>query len=171
MSGWQVFDQMIDAYLSFNQQAPAFSSVQFTVAFTAPGLLTQSSSSQVRCKGSSLPSTITLANLLARGTSFFSTRLTEGFASSFQPKDPLSDTGTRIMVRYSGFPAGARIFVPDYLAGSSAVQQTAGGDLGVAASGGQYAPSAAGSLLLVRVTGADAAGSRGAASLPLSAVR
>src|SRR5947209_9660565 len=34
MSGWQVFDQLIDAYLAFNQQAPAFSSVQFTVAFT-----------------------------------------------------------------------------------------------------------------------------------------
>ncbi len=129
----------ITAYIAFNQQAPAFPAVQPTVGFEAPGLLTQSSSSQVRCKGSSLPSTITLANLLARGTSFFSTRLTEGFASSFQPKDPLSDTGTRIMVRYSGFPAGARIFVPDYLAGSSAVQQTAGGDLGVAASGGQYA--------------------------------
>src|SRR5258708_39102960 len=167
MSGWQVFDQMIDAYLSFNQQAPAFSSVQFTVAVTGPGRPPQSDSSQVRCKGSALPSTITLANLLARGTSFFSTRLTEGFASSFQPKDPLSDTGTRIMVRYSGFPAGARIFVPDYLAGSSAVQQTAGGDLGVAASGGQYAPSAAGSLLLIRGTGADGNGAGGAIARPI----
>jgi len=157
----------ITAYIAFNQQAPAFPAVQPTVAFATRGLLTQSSSSQVRCKGSQLPSTITFASLLARGTSFFSTRLTEGFASSFQPKDPLSDTGTRIMVRYSGFPAGARIFVPDYLAGSSAVQQTAGGDLGVAASGGQYAPSAAGSLLLIRVTGADATGAGGAIALPI----
>jgi uncharacterized protein (TIGR03437 family) len=157
----------ITASLAFNQQAPSFTAAQPTVGFPAPGLLTQSSSSQVRCKGSQLPSTITLASLLARGTSFFSTRLTEGFASSFQPKDPLSDTGTGIMVRYSGFPAGARIFVPDYLAGSSAVQQTAGGDLGVAASGGQYAPSAAGSLLLIRVTGADATGAGGAIALPI----
>src|SRR5713226_515161 len=157
----------ITAYLAFNQQAPAFPAVQPTVAFAVPGLLTQSSSSQVRCKGSQLPSTITFANLLARGTSFFSTRLTEGFASSFQPKDPLSDTGTRIMVRYSGFPAGARLFVPDYLAGSSAVEPTAGGDLGVAASGGQYAPSAAGSLLLVRVTGADQNGAGGTLAFPI----
>ena len=166
MSGPQ---QQIDAYLAFNQQAPAFSSVQFTVAIAESGLLTQSSSSQVRCKGSQLPSTISFASLLARGTSFFSTRLTEGFASAFQSKDPLSDTGTRIMVRYSGFPAGARLFVPDYLAGSSAVQPTAGGDLGVAASGGQYAPSAAGSLLLIRVTGADATGAGGGLALPIPA--
>ena len=159
----------ITAFLAFNQQAPAFPNVQLTVAFAARGLLTQSSSSQVRCKGSQLPSTITFASLLSRGTSFFSTRLTEGFASSFQPKDPLSDTGTRIMVRYSGFPAGARIFVPDYLAGSSAVEQTAGGDLGVAASGGQYAPSAGGSLLLIRVTGADENGAGGAIALPVPA--
>lgn len=164
MSGPQ---QQIDAYLAFNQQAPAFSSAQFTVAIAEPGLLTQSSSSQVRCKGSPLPSTITLANLLARGTSFFSTRLTEGYASSFQPKDPLSETGTRIMVRYSGFPVGARLFVPDYLAGSSAVEPTAGGDLGVAASGGQYAPGGGGSLLLIRVTGADETGAGGALAFPI----
>jgi len=157
----------ITASLAFNQQAPAFPAVQLTVGFPAPGLLTQSSSSQVRCKGSQLPSTITFVSLLSRGTSFFSTRLTEGFASSFQPKDPLSDTGTRIMVRYSGFPAGARLFVPDYVAGSSAVQPTAGGDLGIAASGGQYAPSAAGSLLLIRVTGADENGAGGAIALPI----
>jgi len=162
--------QQIYAYLAFNQQAPAFPNTQFTVAIAQSGLLTQSSSSQVRCKGSPLPSTITLANLFARGTSFFSTRLTEGFASAFQAKDPLSDTGTRIMIRYLGFPTGARLFVPDYLAGSSAVQPTAGGDLGIAASGGQYAPGAGGSLLLIRVTGADESGAGGALALPIPGV-
>jgi len=159
--------QQIYANLAFNQQDPAFSSVQFTVGIAEPGLLTQSSSSQVRCKGSPLPSTITFASLLARGTSFFSTRLTEGFASAFVPKDPLSDTGTRVMVRYSGFPAGARLFVPDYLAGSSAVEPTAGGDLGLAASGGQYAPGVGGSLLLIRVTGADETGAGGTLAHPI----
>jgi uncharacterized protein (TIGR03437 family) len=137
------------------------------VAIAEPGLLTQSSSSQVRCKGSPLPSTISFANLVARGTSFFTTRLTEGFASAFQPKDPLSDTGTRIMVRYSGFPVGARLFVPDYLAGSSAAEPTAGGDLGLAASAGQYAPGAGGSLLLIRVTGADESGQGGTIAFPI----
>jgi uncharacterized protein (TIGR03437 family) len=116
----------------------------------------------VRCTGSPLPSKINLTSLIANGTAFFSTRVTEGFASSFQPKDTFSDTGTRIMVRYSGFPAAARLFVPDFIAGSSAVTPTAGGDLGVAASGGQYSPVTSGSLLLIRVTGSDENGAGGA---------
>ena len=90
-----------------------------------------------------------------------------GFAGAFLTKDAFSDTGTRIMVRYSNFPSGARLFVPDFVAGSSAVTQTAGGDLGLAASGGQYAPNAAGSLLLIRVTRADSNGAGGALAFPV----
>jgi len=154
--------QPILAFVSFSSASnPAVSNNQFTVAMAQPGLLTESSSSGVRCNGSPLPSKITLANLLAQGTAFFSTRVTEGFASSFQPKDGFSDTGTRIMVQYSGFPTAARLFVPDFVAGSSAITPTAGGDLGVPASGGQYAPSATGSLLLIRVSGADQNGAGG----------
>ncbi len=41
-----------------------------------------------------------------------------------------ADTGTRIIVQYSGFPAGAQLFVPTVVAGSDATQPTAGGDLG-----------------------------------------
>ena len=149
-------------YATFNPgNNVALGSDQFTVAVAEPGLLTQSSSSGVRCNGSPLPSVITLANLFDRGTAFFSTRVTEGFAAAFQTKDAFSDTGTRIMVRYSGFPAAARLFVPDFVAGSDAVQPTAGGDLGLTASGGQYAPSATGSLFLIRVTGADENGAGG----------
>ena len=160
--------QPITAFVSFSSASnPAVSNNQFTVAVAQPGLLTESSSSGVRCNGSPLPAKLTLANLLAQGTGFFSTRVTEGFASSFQPKDAFSDTGTRIMVRYSGFPAAARLFVPDFVAGSSAVTPTAGGDLGLAASGGQYAPSATGSLLLIRVTGADANGAGGSLAFPV----
>lgn len=158
----------ITAFVSFSSASnPAVSNNQFTVAFAQPGLLTEASSSGVRCNGSPLPSKINLANLLATQTAFFSTRVTEGFASSFQPKDAFSDTGTRILVRYSGFPGAARLFVPDFVAGSSAVTPTAGGDLGVPASGGQYSPSATGSLLLIRVTGADANGAGGTLAFPV----
>ena len=82
--------------------------------------------------------------------SFTSTRVTEGFADSFAPKsDPQNlnaDTGTRICVQYSGFPAGARLFVPTVVAGSDATQPTAGGDLGLTASGGKYTPGSPSSL-------------------------
>jgi len=166
-SGLTAPQQPILAFVSFSSTGnPAVSNNQFTVAVAQPGLLTESSSSGVRCNGSALPSKITLANLLAQGTGFFSTRVTEGYFSSFQPKDAFSDTGTRIMVRYSGFPTAARLFVPDFVAGSSAVTPTAGGDLGVPASGGQYAPSATGSLLLIRVTGADENGAGGSLAFP-----
>jgi len=166
-SGLTAPQQPILAFVSFSSTSnPAVSNNQFTVAVAQPGLLTESSSSGVRCNGSALPSKITLANLLAQGTGFFSTRVTEGYFSSFQPKDAFSDTGTRIMVRYSGFPTAARLFVPDFVAGSSAVTPTAGGDLGVPASGGQYAPSATGSLLLIRVTGADENGAGGSLAFP-----
>ena len=53
------------------------------------------------------------------------------FAGAFQNKDTTTDSGTRVLVRYSNVPAGARIFVPDVIAGSSAVEPTSGGDLGL----------------------------------------
>jgi uncharacterized protein (TIGR03437 family) len=159
--------QPIVASLSFSGTAGiTVSNVQFTVGIAQPGLLATYSSSGVTCAGSPLPGIVTLGNLFAVGTRFFSTRVTEGFASAFQPKDAFSDTGTRIMVTYSGFPAGARLFVPDFVAGSSAVQPTAGGDLGRAASGGQYAPGTGRSLLLIRVAGADKNGAGGAPAFP-----
>jgi uncharacterized protein (TIGR03437 family) len=123
-------------------------------------------SGQLVCaqNGSPLPGTIGFASLLLGGTAFASTRLTEGFAGAFAPRlitDLTAGTGTRFLVRYSGFPAGARLFVPKAVAGSDAVQPTAGGDMGVPASGGAYAPSASGSLLLELIVGADATGAGG----------
>src|SRR5438445_349967 len=105
--------QRITALLSSNTLGITSPNAQFTVAITQSGLLAEASSSEVRCNGSPLPSTINLANLFATGTRFSSTRVTEGFASAFRPKDAFSDSGTRVMLRYSGFPSGARLFVPD----------------------------------------------------------
>lgn len=108
---------------------------------------------------------VSFASFLAGHSAFTSTRVTEGYADSFGPKsDPQNlnaDTGTRIVVQYSGFPAGAQIFVPTVVAGSDATQPTAGGDLGVAASGGKYTPGAVSSLLLSFVPYTDANGAGG----------
>src|SRR5215469_7545890 len=115
--------------------------------------------------GSPLPATIDFADLLAAGTSFSSIRVTEGFADSFQPRAGVAnlnaDSGERIVVFYSGFPQDAQLFVPDVIAGSDAVQPTAGGDFELPASGGAYAPTAQGSLLLARVNGAASNGAGG----------
>jgi len=116
--------------------------------------------------GSPLPANpIGFASLILGGTSFTSTRVTEGFSGAFSPHAAVAnlnaDTGTRFIVRYSGFPQAAQLYVPNAIAGSDAVQPTAGGDFGLAASGGAYAPSAGGSLLLALVTGADSTGAGG----------
>jgi|HubBroStandDraft_1064217.scaffolds.fasta_scaffold01942_5 uncharacterized protein (TIGR03437 family) len=136
------------------------------VAIAQRGLLATNMDSAVTCTGSPTPSSLNLSNLFAAKTSEQTTRVTEGFPSSFQPKDPTSDTGTRFLLSYSNVPAGAAIYVPDAVAGSDAIVPTAGGDLGTPASVGQYAAGSQ-TLLLVRVLNADATGSGGAfATLP-----
>jgi uncharacterized protein (TIGR03437 family) len=128
------------------------------VAFAQPALLaTLYNRGVITCVGSALPSTITLSNLFAQGTNFASARLTEGSGAAFQPRGAGDDTGTRFLIQYSGFPAGAQIYVPDMVAGSSAAVPTSGGDLGVPQAVGQYVPGS-GTLLLVRAPYADSTG-------------
>lgn len=117
-------------------------------------------------RGSPLPTDLqSFTSFLSAGSTFNSTRLTEGFGDSFSSRGVAqsqgADIGTRILIQYSGFPTGARLFVPDVIAGSDAVQPTAGGDFEVPASGGQYAPVAGGTLLLSRVGDASSSGSGG----------
>ncbi len=130
------------------------------VAIGQQGLLATSMDSGVTCTGSPTPSTLSLSNLFAAGTAEETTRVTEGFPSSFQPKDPTSDTGTRFLLSYSNVPASAAIYVPDAVAGSGATVPTAGGDLGTPAAVGQYTP-ASHTLLLVRVLNSDSTGTGG----------
>src|SRR5581483_11089279 len=82
---------------------------------------------------------------------------TEGFASAFRAKASGEDSGTRFVVNYSGFPANAHIYIPDFVAGSDAATPTNGGDLGGSPAVGQYVPGS-GTLLLARVVGADSNG-------------
>lgn len=134
------------------------------VATPRAALLSNGVNTSITCAGSPLPASLDLPSLFAAGTRFTSLRVTEGFGNAFIPKDAVSDSGTRIVVSYSNFPAGARIFVPDYVAGNSATQPTAAGDLGGVGTptGGVYTPTGTGTLLLARVVGADASGASGA---------
>jgi uncharacterized protein (TIGR03437 family) len=151
--------QAIRAQLAFGTLAANQSFV--VVAFAQPGLLaTLFDRGQITCVGSPLPSTISLANLAATGTNFSTARVTEGYAAAFHAKSGSDDTGIRILITYSGFPANAHLFVPDLVAGSNAAVPTSGGDLGLPQSGGQYVPGSS-TLLLGRVLFADSTGAGG----------
>ncbi len=130
------------------------------VAYASPGLFANLYSKGVTCNGSALPSTIDLPSLFAMRTIFFSARLTEGFGNAFTPRGSGEDSGTRFLVKYRGFPGDAQLYIPDLVAGSDAAVPTAGGDLGTPQAVGQYLPGS-GTLLLVRVQGADANGAGG----------
>ncbi len=125
------------------------------------GLYAGTVSALVNCHGSALPEEISLANLFAAGTALSATRVSEGFAAGFLARRPGQDSGTRLLLRYTGFPADARLFVPDAIAGSTAAAPTTSGLLGGAPSGGAYAPGS-GALLLVRIVNVKADGSGGA---------
>ena len=161
----------IGVLLSFSSMPSVFfSNTQQTVAAPQPGLY-DGFSSKIICSqsGSPLPANpASFASFIAKGSVFNTTRVTEGFADAFNPLSGFqglnADTGTRFLVSYSGFPAGARIFVPTVVAGSDATQPTAGGDFGPPASGGKYTPTGTGSLLLSLVQFAN---SNGASGTPL----
>lgn len=157
---------VLQVSIGFNSNvAVALSSSTITVGTPVHGLY-DAFSGKLICsqKGSPLPANpASFASFLGSGTAFTSTRLTEGFADSFAPLGYVSnlnaDTGTRIIVEYSGFPAPAQLFVPTVIAGSDATQPTAGGDLGMTASGGKYTPGNSSLLLsLVENTNANGAG-------------
>jgi uncharacterized protein (TIGR03437 family) len=157
----------LQVLIGFNpNNALSLPSSQFTVGIPEHGLY-DAFSDKLICsqQGSPRPAnTGSFASFLASGAAFTSTRVTEGFADSFGPLSDFqnmnADTGTRIIVQYSGFPAGAQLFVPTVVAGSDATQPTAGGDMGFTASGGKYTPGGTGSLLLslVENTAANGAG-------------
>ena len=165
-SGVPVNSQII-ASLAVNAAGLLLASSQQVVARPQRGLYAGYGSALVCAQnGSPLPAVISFTSLIRANTSLSSIRVTEGFADAFGPRSAEAnfnaDSGERILVVYSGFPQDARLFVPDAVAGSDAVQPTAGGDFELPASGGAYAPSPNGSLLLARVAGANSTGTGGA---------
>ncbi len=90
-------------------------------------------------------------------------RVTESDWAAFHPKLGLDTTGTRISVRFPGFPQGSRVFAPDAIAGSNAETPTTSGWFGTAANPGSYVLSSPAwpTFLLVRVQTPSADGSGG----------
>ena len=152
------------------QSGAAFQNIQATLAFNPPsllglvnnrvvvgvptrGLLASSQLGVIASQiGSPLPETINFRNLIERGTRFASTRITEGYPGAFEPKGGTSDTGTRVLVRFTGYPTDARVFAPNVIIGSNGRTPTAAGDFGGRISGGEYQ---VGSLALVRLNFTD----------------
>ncbi len=156
----------IRASISVNNAGLALTFSQVTVGTPQHGLYVSYGSALVCAQyGSPLPDTITFSNLMAEGTALANTRVTEGFGDAFQPLSGWAnfnaDSGERILVEFSGLTDDARLFVPDVIAGSDAVQPTSGGGFGLPVSGGVYAPGGGGSLLLARVSGANSSGAGG----------
>ncbi len=126
-----------------------------TVGVPFRGLFAGVQSEFVNCHGSPLPQIINVTNLFAAGTALSSTRVTEGSTNAFS-------SGTRFVLTYSGFPAGASLYVPDAIAGSDATQPTSTPLIGGSSSPGVYTPGTGnGTLLLVRVINTDANGAGG----------
>ncbi len=113
---------------------------------------------RVWCGPGSLPETRSFLEMAAAGR-FSTLRVTEGFPTAFLSRQAGEDQGVRVLLRYTGLPAGIQVAVPDSIAGSNALQPTSAGDLGRPASAGRYLSS---SLLLVRVRDTDAFGGGGA---------
>lgn len=154
----------VTAQLAFNSPGLISTTTSnLVVGVPQRGLLASSVSALVCSQtGSPLPATLGFAEFLAAGSAFSTIRITEGFASAFDAKGPLLDTGARIVVRYNNVPSDARLFVPDSIAGSDAAVPTAAGDYGGPVSGGVYTPGSH-TLFLARVTGADSNGAGGSA--------
>ena len=131
------------------------------------GLYASGTSARIVCTGSNLPEEISFGTLVNAGVRFATTRITEGYPAAFEPRPNPVTQGTRILIRYAGFPSKARLFLPDFIAGSTASDATSAGDLGWPASAGSYAGGAQGGmLLLARVPNADQNGAGDSPRVP-----
>ena len=147
---------------SISSTSIPISQSQVTVAYPKISLFATLYGTDIPCTAAPLAST-SLTALFAAGTTFASTRITESFANAFSKRGAGDDNGTRFLIGYSGFPPNAHVYIPDRVAGSSALVPSIGGDLGplgVVHAVGQYVPGS-GTLLLVRVSYTDAAGAGG----------
>ncbi len=116
-----------------------------------------------------VPGATDIGSFFGNQNPYFSTRITEGFPTAFTPRDATSSNGVRFIIQYGGYPAGARVFVPDAIAGSSATTPTTASDFGGPQTGGIYTPTPGGTLLLSRVNGADINGVGGTLAFPAPA--
>lgn len=158
--------QTILASISINNAGLALTNATLTAGTAQRGLYASYTGSIICAQsGSPYPANPSFTALLSAGSSYETVRVTEGFADAFQPLSGFenlnADSGERILVRYTGLPTDSLLYVPNVVAGTDALQPTSAGDFGLPVSGGTYAPSANGSLLLARVNGASTTGAGG----------
>jgi hypothetical protein len=147
-------------------------SAPVTVGVTlGPSLLATVQNNGFPCSGSAVPAgSFGFPDLISADTAFSTVRVTEGTAAAFAPKVQGADTGNRVLVNLSGYPAGVTVFVPTAIVGNDGTKPTSGGTLEEAASGGIYSPGV-GQLLLNLVTGADANGAGGSVVGPPGSIQ
>jgi len=129
-------------------------SVQVPVALGVQAVESSALNNGISCNGVTVPSTLDFPSFIAAGGFSSAVRVTEAFAGAFAPKTAGMTNGTRIVVNYSGYGSGVRLFVPDALVGNDGTTPTSGGEFGTAVGSGSYV-SASGQLLLSRVSGAN----------------
>jgi hypothetical protein len=109
------------------------------------------------------PAVLDFANFIALGAPETGVRVTEMYATAFERRggSASATNGTRIRVKLTGVPAGARLFAPDAIAGSNAAVPTAASAMGISTSAGVYTPEGTHTLLLGRVNAPLSDGSGG----------
>ncbi len=132
---------------------------QLPLATGVPTLLSSALSNGVPCGGSALPTTLDFATFASTSTSS-TIRVTEAAVGAFATKLAADDSGTRIIVKLTGYGSGVRVFVPDAIVGNSGTVPTATGAFNTTVNSGTYTP-AANQLLLARVASPDANGAGG----------
>ena len=132
-----------------------------TIGFaTAQSIATNGTTTYAR-PNAQVPPDVDFNGMLAAGVPFLSTRITERDADALKPRSGLADTGTRVLIEFTGVNPGGVLVVPDAITGSTANEPTSGGDMGLAASAGSYVSGLAHALLLSRVAGARPDGAGG----------
>jgi len=152
------------AYLQFTgseQLVLTSSNFTVTVALAQTTLLATHTGTGAAGLGPILPSEPDFNAMIAARVPMATTRITEGWANGFVPRKGNDTNGTRIMIRLSGVPEGARIFSQDAVAGSGTFQPTQSGDMGSYPTSGLYGPTATGSLLMSRIRNGAPDGSGG----------
>lgn len=148
-----------------SQQLMVSTTELLTVATASPGLVATVVATTISYPGRPLPEVLTLQNLITSGAPVATTRLTEAYAAAFQTVQAGMTSGTRFLLKFTDIPSGARLLLPEGIAGSNAFLPTLG------SIGGPQAGTFDGSrhsLVLARVYGAAQDGSGGAPAFTIS---
>jgi uncharacterized protein (TIGR03437 family) len=150
------------ASVSATLAAPGFSLLdnQVVVAIGTGVAVSSALNNGIPCAGSPVPSSLDFPSFVAAGAASSAVRVTETVANAFAAKALATTNGTRILINFSGYGTGVRLFVPDAIVGNSGTIPTTDGEFASGVSGGTYTPLS-NQLLLSRVSGSEQNGNGG----------